>query len=319
MLLDVDDDSREMTVHFQLGTTYSTAFTVFTETVIDFDQINLSFSVSGVLSAIDGLSFRWTHPRAAAVRHLASSRMSLSVFLFYVCVHYVLHSFFEKDKFTQVFCLLVAGIGSLTFNPVSLFSQWSSPTCPADYIILGAYVSLLRLFEIVELEIARSGQNRPGLLFLLVAGLLFACYGTIESSVTHGQALLLTGQEIDQSDLSRRRSVLLTCHCAYGVCFGLWSLAGLCPGKVTKRASVMTIFGLLQLGSTLLVQIACWEKGFLAKTIVPLQLFRVSHALGGGFTIYLMRPSGAGHCRSSATLTSSEEEEGFPENDTCIY
>jgi hypothetical protein len=320
------DAVQDTVVFFRSGSEYSTTFTIFTASITDFDRVDFRSSFTGNFRPIDGLSFRWWYVDPATMKYLTLSRALMALFMLYVLVRAELSGSFGVDIFTQVFCLLIAGVGALPFNPVFLLMPWWSPIGMVDYILFGSFVALFRMFIVVQIELVRSKQPRLPLPVLIVAGLFFACYSTVDAAVCYERALLLTEHDVERASLFKIESLLLNFHCVYAAAFILLSVLAFwsANGYAVKRLTILVLFGGAALAATIFVQVICVEKDLMMNTIVPSVVFTTAHTLLGAFTVFLMRTNRGRDYQSldvgNAALDVEEasaggEDEGFPEND----
>jgi hypothetical protein len=273
-------------VDFSEDSKRSDPFSVLNKEIAGYDMLHLKLTVATDFRLMDGLGFRWSFANPAALQYRAAVRVLIASML----VVYVSFLAVDRRAFTELWCVPIGVTGVLTANPLALL-----PSSPAvrmsDHVFMAAYVAVLRMFCLVQIELVRCRSLPPNFELTVAVGCFFVCYAIIDAAASFDRAHLQGDIHTDIDILLPNEELLKWIHWLYGAMLVTWAaLAHMrSNGYAQRRLLVFGVFAAMQFVVALFSQVACVRYHILQSTIVPSMLYSAVHVTLGAFAIFVMR------------------------------
>jgi hypothetical protein len=176
---------------YTAGQNHTAFFPVTQVTTADFDTLQVRTSVETDFTTIQGFLFRCDYGNAAAETYERSSKLLMSFLIGSMLVAFALSLKFDAESFTQIFLLVIGVTGVFAGNPLSYFFTQGARPHISNHISMSVFQSIYRLFLFTELELLRSHINSPPTSFLIILGVFFAFYATVQAAAYYDRETLL--------------------------------------------------------------------------------------------------------------------------------
>jgi hypothetical protein len=278
-------------VRFEAGSKVSAPFRVLEKEVFDYDAVQLKLTVTGDFDTIEAVAFRWYFVNPLADRFQQISVSLLSLFIGYALVFYVQNLELNNHLFTQIFAIVLGGLGVLASNPFGFLLPKTPFPHMSDHLFITLYIGVLRMFTIVEIELIRAKKAIPNLLWLATIIILFAGYIGVDALASFDRAQCMAEFTRETSFEIPLDALRASFHLGYSWLMGIWALLALMWTGVdqAKRLGVLAVFALIGTAETVVFQFSWPMMQWTVFTIIPQVSHSTVHLVEGAILLFLMR------------------------------
>jgi hypothetical protein len=205
-------------VAFTTASNTSTAFSVCTFPVSAIDNAQLRISLQSNFNHITGVEFTWGFANPSSDKYNRSTKLLLSFLVGYMLVLFAFYLRFDSESFTQVYLLVIGITGVFASNPVTYFF----PSVPggkiSDHILMALFLAIYKMFLVLEMEMLRSHTTAPKTILVVILGVIFAFYATVDAAASYDRCVHVSNSEIESK-------VVLQTEVARAILDGVYSLA----------------------------------------------------------------------------------------------
>jgi hypothetical protein len=263
---------RAIHLQFFQGALHSTPFSIVRRNITDFDGLDISWHLQGQFTSILNCTITWHFLNGHTLKFIRSARFLLSLPIGFFLVLFCWPIQPELDGFTTPFCIVMGLIGLL--GPTTGPHVPGPEATASQGFGFAAYISLFRLFCIIQLEMVRANAPWPRPLLFFGFGLFFGFLAVVDASASldraihpsapsllaterllacstfaHAAAVLAWIRLAHSRDASKRRVCTFGGFAAADVAASALALFRTGPGVVTEvlKAAVPTMCGALSL------------------------------------------------------------------------
>jgi hypothetical protein len=180
----------------------------------------------------------------------------------------------STDSFTQIFLIILSINGLLSTFSISNVSE---------YIFKAVFITIFRLFVIIEIEIARKSHTGLNIFVMFILVILFGLYAVIDATALFERALNNDSNAILQSE-----KVRMWTHLCYG--FGLLVFILLTWDSGNGRRFFLSVsLGIVSVSVTLFAEVGCVLKSWLQHSIIPNMLMLSIHSTFTSMLLFFLR------------------------------
>jgi hypothetical protein len=193
---------------------------------------------------------------------------------------------FDADSFTQVFCLVLGGLGLLSANPLALVPSVAAPPI-SDH----AFAAALRLFCLVQVGLVRARQRAPPRPRFAVACACFALYAIAEAAAGFDRAQLIADAQTERVVVLPSEELLVAADAVFAAVAVAWAALALWQTQPPRlRLLVFVAFIAIGLAATVFTHVICLMRNLFAYTVLPSMIYNIAQMTVGAFVLFLMRP-----------------------------
>jgi hypothetical protein len=281
-------------LHFGAGCNRSDPFEVARVVVTGFDTLQLRLTVTANYSSMSGFDFRWIFANPILEKYRHSANLLLSILMAYMLIVFALCLRVDSDSFTQVFLLLLGLLGVLSSNPLNLFLSLDSTPRLADAVLMAMFIALYRMFLLVELELLRTRQTAPNTLLLILLGMFFCFYATVDAAALFDRRVQVAQAEAEWPIVLQTETVLIWVHAAYLPISVIYLIVAAIGNDFTSPRRLV-FFGGSVLATGLVTgvtQVLFVVNQWFMYSLVPSMLFASVHVTFAAMTLFLMHLGG---------------------------
>jgi hypothetical protein len=279
-------------LHFVSGS--SESFEVAHIPVSGIDTLQLRLSLQASYSGISGFQFHWTFVNPITDRYRNSVNLLLSFLMGYTLVVFALYLEFDSESFTQFFMLALGLLGVAAANPLNLLLPEPATPRMADSLLMALFTAVYRMFLLIELELLRSRSASPNAVFLIVLGMFFCFYATVDAVAMFDRQSQLMCAEAEGPVVFPTETMVMWTHAAY---VGVSLLYLLVAVAMNDAATVRRLwfFGLSVVVTgavTVVTQIVFVVQNWFMYSVVPTMAFASVHVMFAAMTVFLLHSGG---------------------------
>jgi hypothetical protein len=279
-----DDQHLSTNITFPADFQQSYPFQIVRLSLGDCDRVNIHVRLHTSLENIVSFQFRWYFFNPAGDLYCRRYLMSLSVICGYLTFFVWLKRRPHFENWSQLFVLLLGVSGFFAGNPLGWISADDRFLRLGDFLCVCFFVSVFRLFVLLELESLRAGATPPGWVFVLAA--YFAGHATLDVAAGFNRARHLSLAESEPFVVLPAERVLVLADSVYiGVVF-VWLLAVVFARCLEKwRALVLAFLVVVSAAVTGWSHVFCVVTGTLMYTVAPRMIFAAAHLTLAGLAL----------------------------------
>jgi hypothetical protein len=206
---DAADEKSKADLVYVPGNNHTTFFPVLQASVLDVDTVQIRTSVETDFTPITGFLFHWEFANPSAEKYDRSSKLLMSFLIGYMLVVFSLYLRFDAESFTQIFLLVIGVTGVFASNPLTYFFPQGPGAHISNHIFMAVFQAVFRVFLIAELELLRSHSSAPPPAFLVVLGVFFAFYATVQAAATYDREAHVVQAQRDVAVVFQTESALI--------------------------------------------------------------------------------------------------------------
>jgi hypothetical protein len=157
--------------------------------LLDMDKAEVGLTFKGDFTRILGANLIWTVGNPDADEYVRSFNLKLSFACCYLLVIFAYHVKFDSESFSVIYMLIVGITGVFFSNPLHHFFPDLVPGEMLDDVFLSLYLGFYRMFLIVQLELLRANNSRPGFVQSILIGSFFAIFTIADSAARFDRRL----------------------------------------------------------------------------------------------------------------------------------
>jgi hypothetical protein len=213
---------------------------------------------------------------------------------------------FDAEIWTQVLLLVIGFLGIFASNPISYFLPSLASLLLTDSILLAVYVSSFRLFLILELDLLRSRKLTPSIPVILIVGIAFAYYATVDAFASFERTTCILNSERPSPTTLVSEDRRVYCDALYAIVSVFYvGLAATNRSLSTRRLVLFSVLALASSALTVLCHTWPVMTGEYLNDLLPSILFKAVHVSGGGIALSLLRTADE---REYAEIDGKEQE-----------
>jgi hypothetical protein len=262
----------------------SQPFCLLRQEIVDYDMVSVRVSLTGDFREITGLGLRWLTVDPAFVDCSRFMRSVLSALNGYMLIVHLVWLDVCRLQLGDVLCVALGVCGVFACNPQSFWNP--PPAIPplADHVFVAAFVAMLRMFCLLQLDLLRARRVLLNKFAVLCAGAFYTCYGVVDAAAG-----------FERSQASREASpvllfaaVLQRVHVLVSL---LWVAAAFirAGAAFVNRLYVFVFAVVIDVCSTWFSRVDCLTSSTFAYAPIPEMVNLSIHMTTGAFIVLLMR------------------------------
>jgi hypothetical protein len=113
----------------------------------------------------------------------------MSFLIGYILVVFAFYLKFDSESFTQIFLLVIGITGVFSSNPLTYFIKNTGAGARiSDHILMSVFTAVFRLFLLLELEMLRGKSSAPATILVILFGVFFGFYATVDAAASYDRA-----------------------------------------------------------------------------------------------------------------------------------
>jgi hypothetical protein len=291
---DANDVKSKSDLVYVAGENHTNFFEVTHANVLEIDTLQIRTTIQTDFATIGGFLFHWDFANPSAEKYDRSSKLLMSFLVGYMLVVFALYLKFDAESFTQIFLLVIGVTGVFASNPLTYFFPPGPGAHISDHIFMSVFQAVFRVFLIAQLELLRSHATSPPTIFLVILGVVFAFYATVQAAATYDrQAHVLQSQ--------REQLIVLQTELALMILDGIFALGSIIyliiaavanEGANPRRVCLIGVSLLGIVCSVLVSEVFFVLTGKKMYTTVPSLLTSSTHVTFAAIGLFLLHTGG---------------------------
>lgn len=283
-------NSKEVTLSFGQGEKNSSEYEVLEEEITDFDTLQIKVTVKSNVTEVSGFLFSWSFANMSAAKYKRIACILTSFLIGYMLVIFCSFINLETEAFTQIFCIIIGAMGIISSNPIALFLSPIKSARISDHVLMTAFLAFYRLFLITQLEMVRAHSTSPKIILLIILGLYFAFYSTINAAANYDRANFILSSQTVTDIILPTEKLLIELHITYTIICIVWIILAIkqSNGYTTRRMYLFIFFTLLDLTGTLVSEVLFPILHVCMFSILPSMIIASTHVTTAAFSIFFL-------------------------------
>ena len=272
---------------FAEGAKESSEYHVLQEDIKDFDTIQVKVTIKTNVTNVSGFLFSWAFANLSAAKYKRVACLLTSFLIGYMLVIFCSFINLETEAFTQIFCIIVGVVGIISSNPFALLLSPVKGARISDSVLMAAFLALYRLFLIAQLEMVRAHSTSPKIILLIILGLYFAFYSTINAAASYDRANFILDSVTISDVILPTEKLLMEIHASYTIICIIWIILAIkqSNGYTTRRMYLFIFFTVLTLVATLVSEVLFPLLNVFMFSILPSTVIASTHVTSAAFAI----------------------------------
>jgi hypothetical protein len=291
---DTGDQKSKADLVYVAGDNHTNFFPVVQASVLEADTLQIRTSVETDFTGIAGFLFHWDFANPSAEKYDRSSKLLMSFLVGYMLVVFALYLRFDAESFTQIFLLVIGVTGVFASNPLTYFFPQAPGAHISNHIFMAVFEAVFRLFLIAQLELLRTHSTAPPTIFLVVLGVFFAFFATVQAAATYDREAHVVQAQKDVALVFQTEYALIVLD----VLFTLGSIAYLIVAAISNEGvnpRRVALVGVSLVGiilSLLISEVYFVLTNTKLYTTVPSLLVSSTHVTFAAIALFLLHSGG---------------------------
>jgi hypothetical protein len=290
------DNPPKETFHvaFSKGSNRSSLFPIGHFRVDGVEAVQVRVSLQSDFKNVTGVDFLWYFANPSADKYARSTKLLLSFLVGYMLVLFAFYLRFDSESFTQVYLLILGVTGVFASNPVTYFFPGVPGAKVSDHILIALFLAAYKMFLVLEFEMLRSHDPRPKTIFVVLLGVAFAFYATVDAAAGYDRQSHLDGSEDEAPVIMQTETVLACFHAGYSLFVAVYALVAFVSndGANTRRVAYFAFSAALTVLVVLFSGVYCVYADFWMYTVKPPLLMQSIISTLAALTLFFLHTGG---------------------------
>jgi hypothetical protein len=274
-------------VEIMPGEQASEPFPVLHAEIIDYDTVQIGLTLVADFEGIEGISFHWAFTNPSPSKYAKAVKTLTSLLIGYFLVVFLSRAD-GAHTFHEALGILLGVAGIIASNPFGFLQSVTASY--SDFFMLACYFAVYRIALLVQIELVRSQQTSPHILFLILAVAFFGFYAVTDANALFEQGRLAIEAEIDMPVSNRICTNILAMHALYFGISIIWMFLACYKTKSCggKRLAGFGVLMLCDFFATGFSQVYAVKTKAFASTVFPAMLQTTVNMAAGAIVLFFM-------------------------------